>query len=166
MRDERRAGRADRTPAAGPRGRGVDPAFEERDVDCVVVPVDEVGGGARREAAQSVDRVLGVGRGHRRLELRVEERAASPDDELEEGAEEARLPAGEAEHEVGREELVPRVGHGIDAVGPHPQHAHVDQPGQAELRAVEAAQVDRARCQRRDDRRIDEVVERPQPLLL
>ena len=63
-------------------------------------------------------------------------------------------------------QLVPRVGHVVDAVGAGPEHAHVDQPRQAQLRAVEAAQLDRARRERSDRGGVDEVVERPQPLRL
>ncbi len=44
-------------------------------------------------------------------------------------------------------------GDGVDAIGAHPEHAHVDQPRQAQLRALEATQLDGARRQRRDDGR-------------
>ena len=64
------------------------------------------------------------------------------------------------------DELVPGVGRGIDAIGADPEHAHVDQPRQAQLRVLEATELDRARCQRRDRRRVEQLVERLQPLRL
>ncbi len=81
--------RADRVPPAGPDRSRIDATVEERSVDLVVVPIDEVGGGVRREAAQRLDRILRVGRGHRRLQLRVEECASTSDHQLEEAAEQA-----------------------------------------------------------------------------
>ena len=90
--------RPDRAPAAGP-GRGrVDPTVEQRGVDVVVVPVGEIGRRAGREPARACRSPTPPrawpSSGCTRV---VEQRAAGADDQLEERAEQSRLPTREPE---------------------------------------------------------------------
>jgi hypothetical protein len=108
------------------------------------VPVRQVDRRSAGEGHQRLDGRLGVGRGHGGAQVVVEEPTAAPGDDLEERAEQAGLAPGEPEHGVGGDELLPRVGHRGLPVGPGPQHPYVDEAGQAQLRALEPAQVDGA----------------------
>ena len=154
----------DGAPGPGPGAGRVDATVEQGGVHLVVVPVREVVGGLRGEAAQGDDRGLGLGADHGGSPVGVEELAAGADDQLEEGAEQARLASGEAEADPVREQVVPGRRHLGNPIAAHPQDADVDQPRQREQRALDPAEVDGTVGQRSDDVGIDEVVEVTQPL--
>jgi hypothetical protein len=90
----------------------------------------------------------------------VEQPAAPAHDQFEERAEQARLPAREAEHEPALHERLPG---GRRVVGRRPEHPDVDAARHRQQRAVEAAHANRIG---RERRRVDGVVERREPLPL